>query len=448
MRALSVLELCDFCGGKLLGPVAERPVKHIVRDNREVEKDFCFAAIKGERLDGHDFCLDAVKRGASCCIVEKTVPNLGVPSILVESVPEALIKIATALRKELSIPVVAVIGSSGKTTTKEMLSSVLSQKYNVLKTEGNYNNLLGLPLTIFRINPEHEVAVLELGISEFGEMSRLAQIAMPDYAVFTSVDRSHTDNLYDLNGVLKAKSELFNYMHPSCTVYLCFDNEYLKGLRLNQQSCFYGTSEGADVLAYDIGYKGAGGIEFKLKYKDRILPLKSAEFGRHIVYAASAAAALSVDLGLSDEEIINGVLSYKPFGSRARLYDSMGFTLIDDAYNANPESLMLSLKSLCDLKGRKIAVLGDMYGLGEDAPSMHEECVDYALSLGIEVLSCGKRFPKGKTLHYESKEALKTALSEKICKGDCVLVKASHASGFEEISSFLKELDLNSEVLE
>lgn len=442
MRILSISELCAFCEGKLLGPQTERPVKHIVRDNREVEEDFCFAAIKGERLDGHDFCLDAAKRGASCCITEKLVPELGVPSILVESVPEALIKIATALRQELSIPVVAVIGSSGKTTTKEMLYSVLSSKYKVLKNEGNYNNLLGVPLTIFRINPEHELAVLELGISEFGEMSRLAQIAMPDYAVFTSVDRSHTDNLHDLNGVLKAKSELFNYMNSSSNVYLSFDDKLLRNLKLRQQSCFYGTADGADALAFDIGYKGAGGIEFNLKYKGRELSLKSAEFGRHIVYAASAAAALAIDLGLSDDEIIRGVLSYKPVGSRARLYDSMGFTLIDDAYNANPESLILSLKSMTDLDGRKIAVLGDMYGLGEDAPSMQEECVDFALGLGIEVMSCGRRFPKGKTLHYESKEALKIALSKKIQKGDCVLVKASHASGFEEISSFLKELDL------
>lgn len=443
MRVLSISELCAFCDGKLSGLTSERPVKHIVRDNREVEADFCFAAIKGERLDGHDFCVDAAKRGASCCIVEKAVPNLGIPSILVESVPEALIKIATALRREMSIPVVAVIGSSGKTTTKEMLYSVLSKKYSVLKTEGNYNNLLGLPLTIFRINPEHELAVLELGISEFGEMSRLGQIALPDYAVFTSVGRSHTDNLHNLDGVLRAKSEIFNYMSPSSTAYLSFDDMFLRNLKLKQKICFYGTAEGADALAYDIEYKGAHGTEFKLKYKGRILPLKSTEFGRQIIYAAAVAAALAVDLGLSDDEIADGVLSYKPVGSRARLYDSMGFTLVDDAYNANPDSLILSLKSLSDLSGRKIAVLGDMYGLGEDAPSMHEECVDFANSLGIEVLSCGKQFKKGKSLHYESKEALKAALSKKIQKGDCVLVKASHASGFEEISSFLKGLDLN-----
>lgn len=443
MRTLSVSELCDFCGGKLLGPQTERPVRGIVRDNRETEKDYCFAAIKGKHLDGHDFCADAAERGASCCILEKEVPGLAIPAVLVESVPEALIKIAAALRRELKIPVVAVIGSSGKTTTKEMLASVLSQKYSILKTEGNHNNLLGVPLTVFRIDPGHEIAVLELGISEFGEMSTLAQIAAPDFAVFTAVGRSHTDNLHDLNGVLKAKSELFEYMKPDSKVYLSFDDKMLKWLKLEQQTCFYGAEDGADAMAFDIGYNGADGIEFTLRYKDRLLRLKSREFGRQIVYAASAASALAVDLGLSDEEIKSGVSVYKPFGSRARLFDSMGFNLIDDAYNANPDSLILSLKSLCDLGGRKIAVLGDMYGLGEDAPAMHAECVDFALGLGIEVMSCGRFFPEGKTHHYETKEALKKALSACIKNGDSVLVKASHASGFEEISAFLRGFDFN-----
>ena len=453
MKPLSLEKIALVTGGKYIGAEDRRGelITGVVRDSREVRDGSLFVCIRGARADGHSFANAAFRAGAAACLAEREIPDAEGPYILVESTLEAIKKIAKYYRSLFSIPFVGVTGSVGKTTAKEMVSAVLSRKYCVLKTPENLNNELGVPLTILSLREEHEAAVIEMGISDFGEMSRLADIVRPDICIMTAIGSCHLENLGDLNGVLRAKSEVFNFMKSDGAAVLCGDDALLAPFEPGVRKITFGLGENNDFIAKNIENRGFEGIECDIVSKNMSLHAFIPAFGSHMALAALAAAAVGRELGVSDEDIRLGLSDYTPVGGRANVRDTGRITVIDDCYNANPNSVAASLASLCAVGGRRVAILGDMGELGLAAEKLHFSTGEKAAALGVDLLcACGTLSKNtydgflasgGKCAEYfEDKSALIAALPRLVSDGDTVLVKASHSGHFEEIVKALCEL--------
>jgi UDP-N-acetylmuramoyl-tripeptide--D-alanyl-D-alanine ligase len=447
MKGISVKQAAEIVGGKLIGiGNFDSEITGLVIDSRNVKSGFAFAAIKGEHVDGHDYVEKAFALGASCCIVEKNVPETNGCLIKVESTPKAMAKLAEAYRKMLRIPVIGITGSVGKTTAKEMISSVLSQHYNVLKTDKNLNNELGVPLTIFRIEPEHEAAVIEMGISDFNEMSRLAQMVRPTDAVYTLIGNAHLDRLSNRQGVFKAKTEMLDYMPDDGTVFLNADDDMLCKCECRQNKIFYGLCDNADVRAENLATENSSVQTCDIVSGSRRLHVSIPAYGHHMVYAALEGAAVGIKYGLSDDEIIRGIASYETVGRRANVIDTGYITIIDDCYNANPDSVKCAIDSMSDRAGRKVCILGDMLEMGTARAELHADIGRYAVSHGVDLLLCVGEMSENTALaaksieakHFNSNSELISALPSLIRKGDTVLVKASHSMKLEEVSDALK----------
>lgn len=448
MKGISVSKAAELVSGRLSGSgntAAE--ILGVVIDSRRTETGFAFAALKGEKSDGHDYCAKAADMGAVCCIVEHEVAA-DVPQIVVRSTAEALTKLAAAYRKTLNIPVIGVAGSVGKTTAKEMVSDVLSQKFNVLKTEGNFNNELGVPLTVFRINPEHDIAVVEMGISDFGEMSRLASIVLPTAAVFTLIGHAHLERLHDREGVYKAKTEMLEFLPPDGTVFLNGDDDLLSACSWGGKKVFFGLGNSCDVRAENLKSESPSSQSCDIVCGDRRLHAEIPAYGSHMVYAALEGAAVGLSFGLSDEEIVRGIATFKTVGRRSSVVDTGYITLIDDCYNANPDSVKCAIDSLSVNSGRRVCILGDMLEMGEKCAERHAEIGRYVAESGAELLLCVGEKSKNtcraaeniRSLHFSSNAELISELPRLIKKGDAVLVKASNSMHFDEIAEALKLL--------
>lgn len=449
MRGITVKEAAEICGGILHNDInADKEVLSVCIDSRKVEQGSMFAALKGERVDGHDYIAKAFELGAVCCIAERVPEGTGGSVIVVSDVAAALKVLAENYRKRYDIPVIGIAGSVGKTTAKEMVAAVLSQKFRVLKTEKNLNNELGVPLTVFRIDPEHEAAVIEMGISDFGEMTRLAKMARPTMAVYTLIGHAHLERLHDREGVLKAKTEMVDYMPEDGTLFLNGDDDLLSTYVCKQNRVIYGTGENADVRAENIRSDSFAGMSCDIVCGDRRIAADIPAYGRHMVYAALEGAAVGIKMGLSDSEIAAGIAQYETVGRRANISDTGYITLVDDCYNANPDSTKCGIDSLKECSGRKVCILGDMLEMGENKEELHAEVGRYAAENGAALLlTVGElsRYTcdgaKGITaLHFDTNAQLIEKLPELIEKGDTVLVKASHSMRFEEISEALKLL--------
>ena len=449
MKGISVKRAAEIVGGRLSGSGdAGRELTGLVIDSRNVRPGFAFAAMVGERVDGHDYVNKAFELGASCCIVEHDIPDAPGCLIVVDSTAKAMASLAEAYRKTLDIPVIGITGSVGKTTAKEMISAVLSQRFNVLKTDKNFNNELGVPLTIFRIEPEHEAAVIEMGISDFGEMSRLAQMVRPTDAVYTLIGNAHLDRLHDRPGVFKAKTEMLEYVPDDGTVFLNADDDLLAACTCRQNRVFYGLGENADVRAENIAVESAAMQSCDIISGERRIHVSIPAYGRHMVYAALEGAAVGIKFGLDDDEIIRGIASYETVGRRANVIDTGFITIIDDCYNANPDSVKCAIDSMYDNPGRKVCVLGDMLEMGTARAERHADIGRYAVSHGVELMLCVGEMSKNtvgaakgiSSFHFDSNAQLIAELPKLIKKGDTVLVKASHSMKLEEVSEALKLL--------
>lgn len=449
MRGISVKQAAEIVNGKLYGTQGlDSDILGVTIDSRKVENGYMFAALKGEHVDGHDYIGRAFELGAVCCIAEKLPEDISGTVIIVPDVAAALKILAENYRKRFDIPVIGIAGSVGKTTAKEMIASVLSQKYNVLKTEKNLNNELGVPLTIFRIEPEHEVAVIEMGISDFGEMSRLAKMVRPTMAVYTLIGHAHLERLHDRNGVLKAKAEMLDFMPDDGTVFLNADDDLLAKLDCRQNKVLYGTKDNADVKAENILSDSLSGLSCDIVSGDRRIPVKVPSYGSHMVYAALEGAAVGLAMGLSNAQIAAGIAAYETVGRRANVCDTGFITLVDDCYNANPDSVMCAVDSLKSVDGRKVCILGDMLEMGENKAELHAKVGKYASDNGVDMLLTVGELSKNtctaaeeiSSLHFDTNAELITGLPELIEKGDTVLVKASHSMKFDEISDALKML--------
>ena len=456
MKNLTLENIAKACSGTYRGPQEKKneEVSSVFTDSRKAAAGGLFVAIKGARTDAHDFIDSVMKAGALAALSEKDLGEQEYPYIQVTSTLQAVKDIAEFYLKQLQIPVVGITGSVGKTSTKEMIAAVLSQKYKVLKTQGNFNNELGLPLTVFNLRDDDEIAVLEMGISDFGEMHRLAKIARPDTCVITNIGLCHLEFLKSRDGILKAKTEIFDFLEKDGHVILNGDDDKLVTVREVKgiAPVFFGIENKEGIWADEITPEGLAGISCTIHVKDRsfrtLIPIP----GNHMVYNALAGTAVGLTYGLSLEEIKRGIESLQPVSGRFHILETGKYTVIDDCYNANPVSMKASLEVLADADTRKAAILGDMGELGENEVELHREVGVYAASRAVDLIICVGKLsafmaeaahlaaPAKEELHFETKEEMLEQLPKVLKQGDTVLVKASHFMQFEKVVEVLEKM--------
>ena len=447
--------IAKACGGTMVNceNILGREVTAVTTDSRKVTEGCLYIPMKGAKFNGHDFIPQVMENGAMLSLTEKDEAAKGYAYIKVKRTEIAIQRIAEFYRVALGIPVVGITGSVGKTSTKEMVAAVLSQKYNVLKTAGNFNNNLGLPLTIFRITDEHEIAVLEMGISHFGEMTDLARTARPDTMVITNIGTCHLEFLKDRDGVFEAKTECFenvNFDHGT-VVLNGEDDKLCKVDQVHGRApIFYGCDPRMRVYAEDIRPLGLKGTACTINIDDRYFDVTVPVPGRHMVMNALAGAAVGSLYGLTDEEIKAGIESLETLGGRFNVVETGRYTVIDDCYNANPMSMKASLSVLNDVEERCVAILGDMGELGENEAILHREVGEFAGELDIDeyilVGELSKNIasalretkPEADIHEVETVEALLPELHKLVREGDIILVKASHFMGFDRIVEALR----------
>lgn len=445
---MTVTKAAELVGGKISGVLNnDRELRHIVIDSRAVEEGDLFAAYRGEHADGHDYIHAAFLNGAACCLAEYTPEGETGTLILVPDVQAAIEKLAEAYRAEFDLPVVGVTGSVGKTTAKEMIAAVLEQRFRTLRTEGNLNNRIGIPMMLSRLEHRHEAAVIEMGISDFGEMSLLARMVRPTAAVFTVIGHAHLEFLHDLNGVLRAKTEMLDDLPDTAPVIVNGDDTMLAELQCRQRKITYGFGENCDVRAEQVRTEETDTC-CEIVCGLRRISVRIPAFGRHVVYAALSAATVGMLFGLSDEQIRAGIAAFRNVSRRGDVIRTASVTLFDDSYNANPDSVRCAIDSLMLLPGKRhVCILGDMLEQGENSVPMHEEVGHYALEKGVElVLTSGVysealcRGAGGIGKRFETREALIAALRKELQEGDCILVKASKGSHYEFVSAAIREM--------
>lgn len=569
---LTLGDIAAACKGKLVlrgkEAVLDRRVSSVDVDSRKVAAGGVFIATLGERVDGHKFIVPVFARGGILAVTQKTPEEVEAEHgckaeewgsyLLVEDTLRALREIGEAYRRKLHTKIVGLTGSSGKTTTKEFIAGVLGERYRVMKTEGNYNNEIGVPLTLLGIRDEHEVAVVEMGISDFGEMHRLSKMARPDVCVITNIGQSHLKDLKSRDGILKAKSEIFDFMAEDGEI--CLNGEDDKLITLKEvkghKPHFFGlgTNPEEEVAAEEIVCHGLEGSDVVLRMDvaqtmdvgrareaagqtvdagkaceaamdagrvcgaagqtvdegkaceaamdagraceaagqavqaDRTceaagqttcagracedvehirVAVHVPQPGRHMVLNAAAAACVARLFGLTGEEIRSGIAKVASVGGRANLIKVNGYTLIDDCYNANPESMRAAIDLLALADTKKVAILGDMFNLGEDYDKLHGQMGIHAVDAGIENIICvgeaskfmyeaavkraeetGKnRVPDSQwgeasvsITYFPDRQALLERLSDSnlIPEGSTILVKASHGMEFAEVLESLR----------
>ncbi len=456
MKNLTLENITAACRGTYHGPaeLLKKEVEGVVIDSRKVEKDFLFVAIDGVNVNAHKFIPDTIEKGAMCVVSHENLGETDFPYILVESTGQALLDIAKLYRDSFDIKVVGITGSVGKTSTKEMIASVLSQKYNVHKTLGNFNNEWGLPITIFEMNESHEVAVLEMGVNHFGEMRRLSSVASPDICVITNIGIAHLEFFKTREGIFQEKSQMIQDMKNGGSILLNGDDDIL---------CETGNIKGVTPQFFGIGennaFRADNIVPLGLKGSSCTIHLPSGESfdctaplpGAHVISNALAGAAVGYNMGLTSAQIKAGIENLPSMPGRGNIITTDNIIILDDCYNANPVSMKASIDVLDMAIGRKVAILGDMGELGDDAPKMHCDTGAYAGEKGIDFVcaigTMSKEIAAGALENgvadvrwFETKKDFLQAMKDVIVPGDNVLVKASHGMHLEEIVEALQQL--------
>lgn len=434
--------------GEFSGKKTSCQLSGISTDSRNISPGELFVPLRGERFDGHDYLSQAVENGAAACLSEEVVEGLSVPVVRVTNTLHALGDLAAAYRLQLQGPLVAVTGSAGKTTTKEMLAAILEKVGPGLKTAGNFNNLIGLPLTLFRLQPEHQWAVLEMGTSALGEIERLTEIAVPTVGIITNVGPAHLETLHGLDGVARSKGELFAGLSGG-TAIINLDDPRVACLPVANgvRKVGYGLCAEAQVRAERIE-PAADSVCFDLQFAGQSQKIFLKVPGRHNVHNVLAAAAAALVLEVPLEKIAAGLNGFVPSPGRMNLSPlSCGGVLLDDSYNANPLSVSVALDALAAQKGRgrRVAVLGDMLELGSGATQMHREVgakaagvVDLLIAVGEyagEMVSgaAGAGMPAGQLVAVADAAAAIAYLQNNQRPGDRILVKGSRGIELERV---------------
>ncbi|OWZ84127.1 UDP-N-acetylmuramoyl-tripeptide--D-alanyl-D-alanine ligase [Natranaerobius trueperi] len=451
-------ELAKNSDGKIINGDPDTTVTGFKVDSRYVEEGDLFVCLPGEKTDGHKFINDALNNGASGCLVSKEIDidkRYNDPLIIeVEDTLLSLQNIAKKHRQKFGVSVIGITGSVGKTTTKDMVNEVLSTKYRVLKTEGNLNSEIGLPLMLLKLQKEHQVAVLEMGMNDKGEISRLCEIARPNVAVITNVAESHIEKLGSLDNIASAKSELLEGLLPGGTAVLNHDDWRVKNMNKKApgEVLFYGLT-GGDLIASNIGITDQE-TTAEVKYQGEVYKLQLPLLGKHNVSNSLAAIAVGKIFGLTINAAIKGLEDFSITSMRTQVQHHKGLTIINDAYNANVQSTIAALEILENLSAkRKIAILGDMYELGEYTVKAHMEIGDEVIQREIDCLiTVGKlteeTYNKAKDLkpqktqiyHVKDNNQAVDLLEEIISSGDAILVKGSRGMAMEKIVYALQEI--------
>lgn len=447
MEKFTLAQAAEWCKGELKGDTA---LTGVSTDSRQIPLGALFVAIDGKRLDGHNFIYDAIRSGAAAVMSHRVNEEYSVPAVYVDDTQEALLDLAAGYRGTCKSKVIGVTGSVGKTTTKELMYSVLNQGFRALKTEGNFNNKIGVPLTLMRMERDTEVMVTEMGMNHFGELSRISRAARPDIALITNIGLSHIEYLGSKEGILQAKLEVLEGLKKDGCAVFCGDDPMLwdKRGKVGRKVYTYGIKNTLCDLTAHLHNDGTFGI-LNNGLPVKTLP-KGESFqaglnipGEHNVLNALAAATVGLLLGESPEAIAEGLALYKTDGMRQNIYKREGFTIYDDCYNSSPDAAEAVLKVLGSMKecGRRFAVMGTMLELGDFSEECHRS-VGYAVAENADVLyTCGKdaRFiaagarERGmKAVHeFDTHDELAAALRHDAVSGDALLFKGSRGSKME-----------------
>lgn len=462
MLNLDLKTILKVCGGKLVLPdnnndeLLDKCPDGIVHDTGDVKENYIFIAIRG----GNNYIHKAFENGALASICDKQPESITGPCIVVNDSIQAMIKLATYYRKTLSVKIVGIIGSVGKTSTRQFVASVLAQKYRITETTGNHNNNIGLALEIFKITPDIEMSVLEMGISEFGEMTVLSDIAKPDVCVFTNIAECHLEKLRDRDGVLEAKTECFANMNPNGYVVLNGEDDKLNTIKeVNGHSPYRFGVVGQDVYATNIDMKGTDGSDVLVHSTicgEEAFKAHVSVPGVHMIKNALAATAVGKLYGVSNDQIAKGIELAGTIEGRSNVITTDKYIILDDCYNASPVSMRSSIDNLKNVSkgGRMVAILGDMFELGEQAAELHRLVGEYAADNAIEVILTVGELAKNMHIgamsanicemqeisHFNDKEELFNRLPSILMDGDTILVKASHGMRFDEVVEKLKKM--------
>jgi UDP-N-acetylmuramoyl-tripeptide--D-alanyl-D-alanine ligase len=457
MKNISLKEIKKAASADLITGELNMDINKIKIDSRKIETGDLFIAIIGENQDGHQFLKSAVENGASAVIVDRLVSLPDKITVLkVEDTTRALQDIANYYRiKQLELKVIAVTGSAGKTTTKDMTASVLSQKFSTLKTEGNYNNHIGLPLTLLKLDGSEDFAVLEMGMSGFGEIELLSEIALPDVGIITNVGAAHLEQLGSIENIAKAKKELIDSLDESGVVFLNYDNKYTKkmGKEFEGKIVYFGFEKGADLRVIDYSFNKNGLRQnFSVKYRDEFYNFYIKKLGKHNIYNALCAAAVGLEYNISEGDIQKGLLEADFTSLRMETITLANkAVLINDCYNANPLSVRAAVDVLYEFPGkRKIAVLASMLELGKDSAAAHKNIGNYIFEKNIDILvTVGEKAAEialgaaeagmfnEKIYSFNKKEEAADFLKSEYREKDIILIKGSRANEMEKISEKL-----------
>ena len=435
-----------------------KPVSKVSIDSRSTLKNSLFIAIKGDKFDGHSFIRQAIEKGASIVIINKNnykkFRDVKIPLVTVSNTSEALGDLAKIWRKKLNAIVIGISGSNGKTSTKEMLAALLTQKYSVNKTFKNNNNHIGVPLTILSSNEKHEIVIIELGTNHFGEIQYTASIAQPDYAVITNIGESHLEFLKNKRGVLTEKAALFNEtIKAGGTISVNIDDKYLTeySKKYKKKITYSLKKYNADVSGKITSVSLEGHPLLTVKFKNKSMHFELPLYGMNSAKNFIAALSIGLNLGLKKNQITSGLKQITPVDKRLNVIKNKNFIVVDDTYNANPESMKsaFNLVRSINLYKKKILVLGDMFELGKDSVRLHKELameifknkISSVYTIGSLMNNLNKvlKSQKIESKHFRNRESLKSFLSHFDFAGSVVLVKGSRGMRMEEFEQIIEK---------
>ena len=443
MKAFTLQEAAAALG--LPQMQAQATLADVCTDTRKIQPGSLFVCLRGERFDGHSFASQAAQLGAAALLVDHPV-DADVPQLVVTDTGKALLQLAGWYRRRFQLPMVGLTGSVGKTTTKEFIALVLSAKYNTLKTQGNLNNEIGVPQMLFRLEDSHTAAVIEMGMNHFGEISRLTRAVAPTVGLITNIGVSHIENLGSRAGILQAKLEILEGMAPDAPLIVNMDNDMLRTVKLGDRPLltFAIDDQSADFTATDIAEQGST-TTFTVHHSTFNQPVTIPTVGIHNVYNALAAMAVGYVTGVNPAAAASALANYVPAGMRQNLVEVGGVQVIEDCYNASPDSMRAALQTLGKLPvRRRYAVLGAMLELGDYAKEAHtqvgkmaaENGIDGVLAYGADaayIVEAAKQAGLENARLFDTKEALAQSLAQQVQPGDGVLFKGSRGMHLEDV---------------
>ena len=447
---LAISQIASAVGGHANLPLGEnRYIESVSTDSRSIKGGALFVPIVGDKFDGHDFIYSAIEKGAACVLTEPGKMPAGFPHIVVSCTRKALLDLAAYHLEVISAKVIGITGSAGKTTLKDMIAGILAKKYRTKKTIGNFNNDIGMPLSVFELELSDEVIVLEMGMNHAGEIAPLSRAAKPDMAVITNIGDAHIENFKNREGILHAKLEIVEGLKKTGCAFFNGDDPLLTGpiagKKISGLNVYFPKSENV-IATKPLGLLGT---ECHFNWQDSDVRVKVPLPGSHMVTNALLATAVCLKLGCSPEDIAAGFKDFQASAGRLNIINAGGMTIINDVYNSSPDALKGSLKILSEQSGRKVAIIGDMLELGHMAKKRHKEAGVFAAELGIDVLitsgdlarqlheSFSAVSKEGAAFHFESKGDFIAKKGDILADGDIVLVKASRGAKFEEITESL-----------